>query len=89
MLVHMLNLLVEWQNWGPSTSRHLELVIAECGDGRLQAAGLVLCLGQLGSELLVEALQLAVVYRLLEQLLLHLPLQLLQCSDLHCAYTLS
>ena len=62
---------------------HLAPLILEGGDTLLQAAGPLLCLGQLGSQVLVDGVQLGVGHRLLEQLLLHLPPQLLQSCDLH------
>lgn len=61
---------------------HLELLFVEGGDAPLQAAILLLCLGQLGCQVLVDRVQLGVGHRLLEQLLLQLPPQLLQSCDL-------
>ena len=70
-------------NWSKPALGHLEFVITEEGDAGLQAAVPVLCLGQLGGQMLVQAMQLGVAHRLLEQLLLHLLLQLLQSCYLH------
>ena len=62
---------------------HLEPLIIEGCDTAFQFTIPLLCLGQLGGQVLVDCVQLGVVHRLLEQLLLHLPPQLLQSCYLH------
>ena len=64
---------------------HLDLLFIESSNSALQGAVLLVCLAQLGRQVLVDSMQLRVVDRLLEQLLLHLSLQLLQGCDLRAA----
>lgn len=65
---------------------HLEVVFSERGHSGLESGGPVLRLVELLGEGLIAVLQLAVLHRLLQKLLLHLVPQLLQCCDLQHTY---
>lgn len=73
-------------SWSPpdTVRRYLEFVISEGSNAGLHGGVPVISFGQLGGELLVEGMQLGSLHRLLEQLLLHLLFQMLQCRDLRC-----